>query len=130
MNTIGCAFTEFEGNGGEDFRREILAKKTRAGGKEMTMDQVVAWSMGVVFASDVLILRSMLGGVLEVDVLDPVLNKVQEIGPSKKIAALVGSLIYFTPPIPFLVGIIGERVVKRLNSVPVHDINGNTPLLN
>ncbi|MDD1743587.1 MAG: PHP domain-containing protein [Methanomassiliicoccales archaeon] len=130
LNTIGCAFTEFEGNGGEDFRREILAKRTRPGGKEMTMDQVVAWSMGVVFASDVLILRSMLGGILEKDALDPVLNKVLEIGPSKKVAALVGSLIYFTPPIPFLVGIIGERVVKRLNSVPVHEVNGNTPLLN
>jgi predicted metal-dependent phosphoesterase TrpH len=130
LNTIGCAYTEFEGSGAEEFRRQILAKKTRAGGKEMTLDQVVAWSMGVVFASDVLILRSMLGGILEKDALDPVLNKVLEIGTSKKIVALLGSLIYFTPPIPFLVGIVGERVVKRLNSVPVHDINGNTPLLN
>jgi hypothetical protein len=86
--------------------------------------------MGVVFASDVLILRSMLGGILEVDALDPMLTKVQEIGTAKKIAALVGSLIYFTPPIPFLVGIVGERVVKRLNRVPVHEINGSSPLLN
>ena len=130
LNTIGCAYTEFEGNGGEDFRRQVLAKKTKAGGKEMTMDQVVAWSMGVVLASDVLILKSMLGGILEIDEQDPVLRKVREIGASKKIVALLGSLIYFTPPIPFLVGIVGERVVKRLNSVPVHDINGNTPLLN
>ncbi len=130
LNTIGCAYTEFDGNGGEDFRRQILAKKTRPGGKEMTMDQVVAWSMGVVLASDILILRSMLGRGMETDGLDPVLNKVLEIGTSKKIVALIGSLIYFTPPIPFLVGIIGERVIKRMNSVPVHDINGNTPLLN
>jgi predicted metal-dependent phosphoesterase TrpH len=130
LNTIGCAYTEFEGNGAEDFRRQILSKKTRPGGKEMTMNQVVAWSMGVVFASDVLIIRSMLGGILEVDALDPTLAKVQEIGTSKKIVALLGSLIYFTPPIPFLVGIVGERVVKRLNRVPVHEINSDSPLLN
>lgn len=130
LNTIGCAYTEFEGNGGEDFRRQILDKKTRPGGKEMTMDQVVAWSMGVVFASDILIIRSMLGSILETDALDPLLSKVQEIGTPKKIVALLGSLIYFTPPIPFLVGIVGERVVKRMNSVPVHEINGNAPLLN
>jgi predicted metal-dependent phosphoesterase TrpH len=130
LNTIGCAFTEFEGNGVEDFRRQILAKKTRPGGKEMTMYQVVAWCMGVVLTSDILIIRSMLGGILEVDALDPTVSKVQEIGTSKKILALLGSLIYFTPPIPFLVGIMGERVVKRLNSVPVHEINGNSPLLN
>jgi predicted metal-dependent phosphoesterase TrpH len=85
LNTIGCAYTEFEGSGAEEFRRQILAKKTRAGGKEMTLDQVVAWSMGVVFASDVLILRSMLGGILEKDALDPVLNKVLEIGTSKRL---------------------------------------------
>ncbi len=130
LNTIGCAYTEFEGNGAEDFRRQILAKRTRPGGKEMTMSQVVAWSMGVVFAADILILRSMLGRIIEVDAQDPVLIKVREIGTSKKIVALVGSLIYFTPPIPFLVGMVGERMVKRLNSVPVHEINGNTPLLN
>jgi predicted metal-dependent phosphoesterase TrpH len=130
LNTIGCAYTEFEGNGAEEFRRQILAKKTRAGGKAMTMDQVVAWSMGVVLASDILILRSMLGSILEVDALNPTLTKVQEIGTSKKIVALLGSLIYFTPPIPFLVGIVGEHMVKRLNSVPVHEINANSPLFN
>ncbi len=130
LNTIGCAYTEFEGNGAEDFRRQILAKRTKPGGKEMTMSQVVAWSMGVVFVADVLILRSMLGRIIEVDAQDPLLVKIKEIGTSKKIVALVGSMIYFTPPIPFLVGIVGERMVKRLNSVPVHEINGNTPLLN
>jgi hypothetical protein len=86
--------------------------------------------MGVVFASDILIIRSMLGNILEVDDLDPTLAKVQEIGASKKIVALLGSLIYFTPPIPFLVGMVGERVVKRLNRVPVHEINNDSPLLN
>jgi predicted metal-dependent phosphoesterase TrpH len=130
LNTIGCAYTEFHGNGAEDFRSQILAKKTKPGGKEMTMDQVVAWSMGVVLASDILIIRSMLGNILEVDALDPTMTKVLEIGTSKKIAALLGSLIYLTPPIPFLVGIVGERMVKRLNSVPVHEINGDSPLLN
>jgi len=90
----------------------------------------VAWSMGVVFAADVLILRSLLGGILDGDAQDPVLSKIKEIGTSKKIVALLGSMIYFTPPIPFLVGMVGERVVKRLNRVPVHEINGNIPLLN
>ena len=74
--------------------------------------------------------RTRSAAVYGIDALDPVLNKVLEIGTSKKIAALLGSLVYFTPPVPFLVGIAGERVVKRLNSVPVHDVNGNTPLLN
>jgi len=35
-------------------------------------------------------------------------------GTGKKLVAFFGSLIYLTPPVPYLCGITGERFLKRL----------------
>ena len=121
IDTIGCAYTEFEGQTAEEFRREFLAKRTTANGVRMPLDKVIKWMVGVVFRSDVLILRSMLGLDGEEDPDDAVVNKVKEIGTSKKMLALAGSVVFFTPPVPYLVELIGERVVKKRNSVPIHE---------
>lgn len=129
LNTIGCAYTLFEGSGAEDLRREILAKRTDVGGEPMPMYKVVAWSMGVTLASDRLILRSFFGGLDDSDSFNPTLSKVKEISTGKKLLALIGSLIYFTPPVPFLVGMIGQRRVRIMNSVPVHEEIGSRGLL-
>jgi len=121
IDTIGCAYTEFEGQTAEEFRREFLAKRTTANGVRMPLDKVIKWMVGVVYKSDVLILRSMLGLDGGEDPDDAVVNKVKEIGTSKKMLALAGSVVFFTPPVPYLVELIGERVLKRRNSVPIHE---------
>ncbi len=114
LNTIAYAYTVFNGRTAEDLRREILAKRTDGTGSRMPLQKVIAWSVGVVLASDVLILRSIFGLIREVDMHDPVMRKISLMGTGKKMLALLGSVIYLTPPIPYLCGITGERFLKRL----------------
>ncbi len=118
---IGCAYTEFEGQGAEMLRKSILNKTTKAGGRPMPIGLHVAWSVEVAYASDLLLISSLLGREKEVDEYDITMKKVREIGTGKKIAAIVGSLVFFTPPIPYLVGIIGQRRIRMMNSTPMHE---------
>ena len=126
LNTIGCAYTQFEGSSEEDFRRAILSKTTKAFGDRMPMNRVIQWSFSVILQSDRLILKSMLNKNWKVGDNDPVIKKVRELPTHKKIAALFGSLAYFTPPVSYLAMIAGERFLKRINSVPIHEVNGKS----
>jgi predicted metal-dependent phosphoesterase TrpH len=129
LRSIGCAYTEFDGHGPEDLRKAILNKTTVAGGERMSMIQNIQWSLEVVMESDRLIVRSMLHRELPGDASDPVINKVLQLPTHKKIAALVASIGYFTPPVPFIAMITGEKVLNRINSVPVHESNGGAPVI-
>ncbi len=121
LNTIGCAHTVFEGNSAEDFRREVLAKRTEAAGDRQQMVKVIGWSIGVIAASDRVILRSMVG-IKETDD-NPAWEKVEYMRLDKKLLALGGSFVYFLPPFPFIAEIVGEWRLRVMNSVPVHEEN-------
>jgi hypothetical protein len=80
----------------------------------MPLENGISWSVGVVLASDVLILRSIFGMIREVDMHDPIMKKINVMGTGKKLVAFFGSLIYLTPPVPYLCGITGERFLRHL----------------
>jgi predicted metal-dependent phosphoesterase TrpH len=129
LSTIGCARTVFPGTTAEEFRQAIKGKATRAEGQRMPMNQVIGWSVGVVWAADKLILRSLAGMLDNVEKDDPVPNSVRRLGTSRRLLALFGSMVYFLPPVPYLVEIIGERVIIKknmapLSAIPVHEVNG------
>jgi len=114
LNTIAYAYTLFEGETAEDLKRAIVQKTTQASGKRMPLEKGIAWSVGVVLASDLLILKSIFGLIREVDMHDPIINRIKVMGTGKKLIALLGSIIYLTPPVPYLCGITGQRFLKRL----------------
>jgi len=113
LKTIGSAYTEFEGRTAQDLRRAIEAKTTSVGGRAMPMLDAIAWSVGVVVYSDLLILRTTLG-LEKGNQDDPIHVKVRNMTPQQKLGALFGSLIYLTPPIPFLCGWTSRRLFRKL----------------
>jgi predicted metal-dependent phosphoesterase TrpH len=112
LETIGSAYTAFEGSTAEDLRREILAKRTSAGGKVFPMVKAIAWSVGVVLESDRLIIRSFLG-LDKAPTDDPILWRVQNMKLGQKLGALFGSLVYFLPPVPFIIGWASQRILDK-----------------
>lgn len=112
LTTIGLTHTLFEGTTAEDLRREILAKRTSAGGRVMPLDKAVAWSVGVVLTSDILIMRSFVG-LDRAPTDDPILWRVQNMKLGQKLGALIGSLIYFLPPMPFIIGWLSQRILDN-----------------
>ncbi|MGD0057003.1 MAG: PHP-associated domain-containing protein [Methanomassiliicoccales archaeon] len=117
LNTIAYAYTLFDGENAEDLRKAILGKRTAAYGNRMPLEKGIAWSVGVVLASDVLILKSIFGLIKEVDMRDPIISKINLMGTGKKLVAFFGSLIYLTPPVPYLCGIASERFLRRLTRI-------------
>jgi predicted metal-dependent phosphoesterase TrpH len=112
LKTIGLTYTDFPGTTADELRREILAKRTSAGGRVIPLDKAIAWSVGVVLESDRLILRSMFGLDRE-PTDDPILNLVHRMKLGQKLGALVGSFVYFLPPMPYLVGIASKKVLHH-----------------
>jgi len=126
---IGCSYTEFDGQGAEGLRKSVLNKSTKAGGSPMPIGLHVAWSVEVAFASDRLLIGSLLGRNVEVDEYDVTMKKVRDIGTGKKILAIAGSIVFFVPPIPYLVGIIGQRRIRMMNSGPMHEEDSRKRLI-
>ncbi|NLI73835.1 MAG: PHP domain-containing protein [Euryarchaeota archaeon] len=112
IKTIGYTYTHFEGNTAEELRHSILNKTTSAGGITIPMTDAIAWSMQVVYHSDLLILRSIMG-LDKGETDDPIILKVRGMSRLQKAGALLGSLVYLTPPIPFLVGMTSKRLFRR-----------------
>jgi predicted metal-dependent phosphoesterase TrpH len=113
LSTIGDAYTLFEGETAEDLRRSILRKNTEVRGGAWRLEKAIHWSIGVVLTSDVLLLKSMLGLIREADMQDPLVSKIKVMKTGKKVLALMGSILYLIPPIPFLCGITGRQFLKR-----------------
>lgn len=112
LKTIGLAYTNFIGTTAEELRKAILTKGTSAGGRVMPLDKAIAWSVSVVLESDRLIVRSIFGLDRE-PTDDPIHNLVHKMRPGQKLGALVGSFVYFLPPVPYLVGIASKKVLHR-----------------
>ncbi len=121
LKNIGATYTLFEGNTPEDLRKSILNKTTSADGQIILMNQAIAWSIEVIVHSDKLILRSFFG--LDKDKVDddPIIYKVYNMRLGQKLGALFGSLVYFTPPIPFIAGGLSKVIFKRLEKHGIDD---------
>ena len=112
---IGQAWTEFEGVTAEDFRRAILEHKTRPAGKPMTIFMGTNWSVGVVLQADKLMIKSLFGMLEGADADDPIVRSIRKSSPPKRLLALIGSLFFLMPPMPVLVTVFGQRVMRRWN---------------
>ncbi len=111
LPTVGMAYTTFEGGTAEELRRAILQKRTEPGGSVIPMDKAIAWSVSVVATSDLYILRSFLGMDKE-PTDDPIVSRVQNMKMGQKLGALTGSLVYLLPPVPFVLGIVSQKMFR------------------
>ena len=121
LKNIGATYTLFEGNTPEDLRKSILNKTTSADGEIILMNQAIAWSIEVIVHSDKLILRSFFGLDKEKIEDDPIVYKVHKMKLGQKLGALFGSLVYFTPPIPFVAGGLSKVIFKKLEKHGIND---------
>ncbi len=115
LGQLGCCCTLFEGKTAADLRAAILNKTTQPFGSSTTLDRGIKWSIGVVIYADKLVLKSFFGWLREEDPNDPIIKVIKNMAFSKKIITLCGSLLYLTPPIPYLVGITSEKILKKWN---------------
>jgi predicted metal-dependent phosphoesterase TrpH len=115
LGQLGCCCTLFEGKTAEDLRASILNKTTQPYGSSTTLDRGVKWSIGVVLYADKLVLKSFFGMLRGEDQNDPIIKIINKMPFPKKMATLFGSLFYLTPPVPYLVGITSEKILKKWN---------------
>lgn len=114
LPTMGHAWTEFKGEGADGLRKAILTKETYARGYTVPMDKAIDWSIGVVMQADMQIIKSLLGLVRAGDLNDdPVNCKINEISTPKKLAGLIGSLVFLLPPMPHIASILSTRYLNR-----------------
>lgn len=112
---IGCCYTTFPGSTAEDLRRAVLLRSTAVEGEISTLQMGIKWTVQVVLRTDLLIFRSLFGPLEADDPDDPLIKKINIMRGENKLLALVSSTIFLTPPIPILTGVIGMRMMRRLN---------------
>jgi hypothetical protein len=112
LSQIGCACTLFEGEGTEDFKKAILEKTTKVEGKPSSLNMGVSWSIGIVLAADKMMLKSIFG-VLQGSADDPIAPKVAKMSVDQKIVCLFGSMIFLTPPIPFIAAAASKAIMRK-----------------
>ena len=115
LGQLGCAHTSFPGETADDFRKALLAKQTKAQGRAFTLEKSVQWSVQVVLEADLLMVRSFFGLLKSDDPDDPLVNKINSMKGHVKLGALISSMIFLMPPVPFLTSITGLSVMKRMN---------------
>lgn len=112
LSQVAWAYTLFEGRTAEDFRKAVLEKKTEPRGEPYPVRLGVSWGIGIVIEADKLMMKSLLG-MLEGRENDPIAMKVAKMRADQKFIALFGSLIFFTPPVPYLVAVIGKMIMRK-----------------
>lgn len=127
-STVGYSWTEFDGYGADGLRQSILNRTTAPAGIPVPIDKAVYWSMEVVLKASWMIFKSFFGK-LKSDKPDPLVDRINNMRPEKKLAGLIGGGIYVLPPIPFIAsiasnrwlnkkaGILLENIVEKLNQV-------------
>ena len=117
--TMGYAWTEFDGN---DLRSAILEKRTVPCGSPTPVDKAVIWSIRVVMRGLRMIIRSLLGR-LKPNKDDPLVTSVLNVPGHKKVAGVVGAIIYLFPPVPFLACIASNTWLNRRAKKLIDDIS-------
>jgi predicted metal-dependent phosphoesterase TrpH len=123
VTTLGYAWTEFDGNDPNDLRTAILEKRTVCCGIPTPVDKAVFWSMKVVMRGFKMILRSLFGR-LRPDPNDPLVTSVLRVPGQKKVAGVVGAMIYLFPPIPFFACIASNTWLNRRAKKLLDNISG------
>ncbi len=122
---MGYAHTTFDGNTADDLRRSILARTTGSVGDHFPLEKAIHWSVAVALQSDILILRSILGMIREADIRDPIVHRIDLMDSGQKFLALLGSSIYFIPPVPYICGIISQKVLRKLEKQETLGVAGS-----
>jgi len=120
--TMGYAWTEFDGNDANDLRSAILEKRTIPCGIPTPVDKAVMWSIKVVMRGLRMILKSLFGR-LKPNENDPLVTSVLRVPGHKKIAGIVGAMIYLLPPVPFLACIASNTWLNRKAKKLLNDIS-------
>ena len=110
--TSNYNWTEFPGQGAEDFRKAILNRTTVACGVPAPEFTQVQWSLQVVTQGQLYILKAM-AGKLDPEDPNPLAQKAMKISTPKKIAGLIGGAIYCTPPGPFIGEFLATHWLKK-----------------
>ena len=116
IGQLGCSHTTFPGQTAEDFRRAILDRTTTAQGMISTIEMGVKWSVQMVLQADKLLIRSFFGILKSEDPDDPLTKKINSMSGEWKLGALLSSLFFLTPPVPFLTSVTGVKVMKFMNN--------------
>ncbi len=112
LSQVAWAYTLFEGRSAADFRRAILERTTEPTGEPYPVRLGVTWGVGVVLESDILMMKSLFG-MLQGKENDPIAIKVAKMRTDQKIVCLIGSLIFFLPPMPYIIAIIGKMIMRK-----------------
>jgi hypothetical protein len=112
VSTMGYTWTEFDGKGADGLRDAILEKRTIPCGTHVPVDRAVFWSIKVVMRAFGMMLRSLFGR-LRPDPNDPLVTSVLKVPGHKKVAGVVGAMIFLLPPIPFLATVASNTWLNR-----------------
>jgi predicted metal-dependent phosphoesterase TrpH len=112
ISTLGYAWTEFDGKGEDGLRAAIREKRTIPCGTPVPVDRAVVWSISVVFKGLKMMLRSMVGR-LEADPTDPLVTSILKVPKQKRMAGVIGAMIYLFPPVPYLACIASNTWLNR-----------------
>lgn len=112
LYTSGTCWTEFEGTTAEEFRKAILAKRTKACGIPASVFSQVQWSINVALGGQKLLYKS-LKGTIEYKEDDHLVEKIESINRLKKATGMVAATAYAVPPIPFLATTLSMYYLRR-----------------
>ncbi|MCL2607913.1 MAG: PHP domain-containing protein [Methanomassiliicoccaceae archaeon] len=112
VSTMGYTWTEFDGENADDLKTAIIEKRTVSCGKPVPIDKAVFWSMSVVIKGLKMILGSFFRP-LNQDTIDPLEKSILKVPGQKKIAGIVGAMIYLFPPVPYLACLASHTWLNR-----------------
>jgi len=98
---VGNGFTTFDGSDEDDLYNALRDRRTDAGGRLTPLIQGMRWSVCVTTYG----LRSLIGGNSDFD--------LERTATKKKIAGVVGAVVYLFPPVIISCGLISDTFVRR-----------------
>lgn len=120
--TLGYNWTEFEGQGEDDFRKAFMDKRTVACGRPAPPFAQVQWSMEVVIGAQKLLLKALLNK-LEPNLDNPLITKMISINDQKKIGGIIGGFFYLIPPVPFISEFLATTWLKKRSYNLIQEID-------
>jgi hypothetical protein len=101
LEMVGNGFTTFDGSDEDDLYRALRDRRTDAGGRLTPLIQGMRWSVSITTYG----LRSLIGGNSDFD--------LERTAIKKKIAGVVGAVVYLFPPVIISCGLISDTFVRR-----------------
>jgi predicted metal-dependent phosphoesterase TrpH len=105
---VGNAYTLFEGEGAEDLRKAILARKTRYAGESTPLKDMVWMTVKTTAELWRTLGLSLVGR--QVDDGTECALVVSRMRTISKVVSLMGATAFLVPPAPALVGLLGDQI--------------------